>query len=38
MRINIEYWRIGGERYKITTVWLLGFIPIFRIKERIMDA
>ena len=40
MKITIEYVyrKISSARlpYKVTTIWLLGFIPIFRKRERIV--
>lgn len=43
MRITVEYFdkhitmgRIAT--YKVTTVWLFGFIPVFQKRERIMGA
>lgn len=43
MRITVEYFdkqiTIGHRAtYKVTTVWLLGFIPVFRKRERIMGV
>lgn len=42
MRMTIEYFdkRVicNIVTYKVTTVWLLGFIPIFRKRERIMEV
>lgn len=39
MRITIEYVdrkiSFAHLTYKVTTIWLLGFIPIFRKRERI---
>lgn len=34
MRITVEYYREYGRLYKITTFWLLGFIPVYSKKER----
>lgn len=43
MRITVEY--VDRKitichiaTYKVTTVWLFGFIPVFRKRERIMGA
>ena len=43
MRIAVEYFdkQIAiccTVTYKVTTVWLFGFIPVFRKRERIMEA
>ena len=43
MRITVEYFdkqiTVGHiATYKVTTVWLFGFIPVFRKRERIMGA
>lgn len=43
MRITIEYVDRKFSlaciaTYKVTTIWLLGFIPIFRKRERIMEG
>lgn len=40
MRITIEYVdrKTFVATYKVTTVWLFGFIPVFRKRERIMGA
>ena len=40
MRITIEYVyekiSFAQLTYKVTTIWLFGFIPIFRKRERIV--
>lgn len=47
MRITVEYVERKIDRklslahrvtYKVTTIWLFGFIPIFRKRERIMEV